>query len=47
MKYSEQLRKTAEALRKEAQKAENEKTIKCAKYILGLKALVQLNKKVV
>lgn len=42
---SEILRKLASEVRDYAKKVEEEKTVKCAKYVVGLTALAQLQSK--
>ena len=42
---SSELRKIAEDLRDQANKIKVEKTVKCAKYIVGMTALVMLKNK--
>lgn len=42
---SKELRKLAAEIRKEAQKVEKVKLIKCAKYVVGMTALAQLERK--
>jgi len=42
---AETLRKMAQELREKAKRVEVNKTVKCAKYVLGITALAQLEKK--
>lgn len=43
---SENLRKLATEIREYAEKIKEAKTIKCAKYVVGMTALIQLKNKI-